>query len=147
MTDENIFIEKESAIKYWYYLICITLFLIHKSYFISFGSIIILFIISKNLFLIDNTVSKLYFKYSTLILTNKGSIKYSDIENVEKIEFSIFFECYKLKLYQYCNSNRCSNLEYGIKINLKNEKSIIVPSQNPEKLKLNIELQLKEYCI
>ena len=144
MTDKNIFIEKESAIKYWHYLICLTLFLIHKSYFITFSSIIILFIISKNLFLIDNTVSKLYFKYSTLILTNKGSIKYDVIENVEKIKFSIFFEFYKLKLYKYCNSNRCSNLENGIKINLKNGKSIIVPSQKTEELKLNIELQLKE---
>ena len=138
------FIEKESAIKYWHYLICIATFLLHKSYFITFSLIIALYVISKNIFLIDNTVSKLDFKYSTLSLRNKGVIKYDDIENIEKIKFFIFFEFYKLKLYQYCDSNRFSNIEYGIKIILKNGQSIIVPSKKPEELKQNIELQLKE---
>ncbi len=101
---------------------------------------------SKNIFLIDNTVNKLDFKFSTLILLNRGVIKYNNIDNVEKIKFSTFFEFYKLQLYQYCDSNRFSNVKYGIKINLKNGESIIVPSRKPEELKRNIELQIKENC-
>ncbi len=124
-------------------MICITLFLIHESYFITFISIILLFVISKFLFLIDNTVSKSGFKYNTLILFHKGNIKYNTIESIEKIKFSIFFQFYKLKLYQYCNSNKCSSVKYGIKINLKNGESIIVPSNEPKELKQTIEMQLK----
>ena len=63
---------------------------------------------------------------------------------IEKIKFSVFFEFYKLKLYQYCDSNRCSNIKYGIKINLKNGKSIIVPSQKPEELKKTLNYKLKK---
>ena len=145
-TDVIIFKEKKSAVKYWYYLICIVISLIFNSYFILYSSIITLFVLSRNIFLIDNSVSKLNLRYSTLILMNRGILKYNDIDTIEKIKFSVFFEFYKLKLYQYCDSNRCSNIKYGIKINLKNGKSIILPSQKPEELKKNIELQIKENC-
>lgn len=98
------------------------------------------------MFLINNEVTKINFKYSTAILNYNGFIDFNNIENIEKVSLPVLFKFYKIKLYQYCNSNRWTNIEYGLKIHLKNGKYILIPSRKANELKEKIELQLNKNC-
>ncbi len=119
------------------YLIIIGLLAIIINYYLLFLIILItpfFLIFGEKLKLIDTIIYEDRIEYSTVLLLNRGTIKFKNIKNVEIIEFQIFFDTPFYKSYHYCNSSRISEIQYGISIELDDNQKRIIPTEKPKKI-------------